>query len=63
MKWYLLPAMYQRHVCSIILMNQNGAVLTIGPFGSVNFETATDVRKYLQLYISSKSNYNLVLAI
>lgn len=39
----MLPPSQQRQLKCLIHFIQNGAVLTIGPFGSLNFETVSDV--------------------
>lgn len=43
LKWYLLPAKYQREVCFMIKRMQNGIVFTIGPFQTLNYETLKTV--------------------
>lgn len=43
MKWYLLSPSHQMQVCRAIHMIQHSTVVTMGPFGILNFETATDV--------------------
>lgn len=43
MPWYQMPAKYQKHVLCIIHDAQNGAVLTMGPLGDLDFEMGTSV--------------------
>lgn len=43
MDWFMLPVSLQRHVLLGIHDIQNGAVLTMGPLGMIDFEKATDV--------------------
>lgn len=48
--WYLLPLRTQKDIIYILSRAQHGAVLTIGPFAELNYETATNVRLDLFLY-------------
>lgn len=41
--WYLLPLKSQRNIAHILNRAQHGAVLTMGPFAALNYETATSV--------------------
>lgn len=43
MQWYLLPTKQQKAVSTLIHWIQNCDVLTIGPFGDLDFETASTV--------------------
>lgn len=40
LKWYLLPVKYQRNVAHVMNQVQNGAVVTIGPFENLSYDTA-----------------------
>lgn len=62
MPWYRLPASLQRHVLCGIHNVQNGAVLSIGPLGQLDFTAAADVslfvlRDGLSVYIK----YNCII--
>lgn len=50
--WYLLPLRTQKDIIYILSRAQRGAVLTIGPFAELNYETATNVRSDLFLFFS-----------
>lgn len=39
-----MPVVRQRKMAHLIRSMQNGAVLTIGPFGQLDYAMATDVR-------------------
>lgn len=41
--WYLMPIAEQRDFSHLLFRMQNGLRLTIGPFGELNYEMATDV--------------------
>lgn len=41
--WYNLPPSTVKQLCYAILNVQNGSVMTMGPFGDVDFEMATEV--------------------
>lgn len=43
MDWFVLPVSLQKHILHGIHDIQNGAVLTMGPLGMIDFEKATDV--------------------
>lgn len=43
MPWYLLPTQHQKEVRCVIHWVDNGAILTIGPFMELNFESASNV--------------------
>lgn len=43
MPWYLLSTSSQKHVRCAIQQLQNGAVLTIGPLGEIDLQTAFEV--------------------
>lgn len=42
-----MPMVQQRRVIHLLHCMQNGAVLTIGPFGVLDYEMATNVSEYL----------------
>lgn len=43
MPWYLLSTSCQKQVSNAIQQLQNGAVLTIGPLGEIDLNTASEV--------------------
>lgn len=43
MPWYLLSSSSVKQVSSAIQQLQNGSVLTIGPLGEIDLQTATEV--------------------
>lgn len=43
MRWYNFPPKHRRHIQAMIHRWQHGLRLTIGPFGDISFETASDV--------------------
>lgn len=43
MPWYLPPIPQQKQLGATIHRLQNGGVLTVGPLGAINFESAADV--------------------
>lgn len=43
MDWFMLPVSLQKHMLCGIHDIQNGAVLTMGPLGMIDFEKAADV--------------------
>lgn len=45
MPWYALPVSMQKQVLCGIQHAQNGATLTMGPLGDLDFEMASDVCK------------------
>lgn len=47
MKWHLLPPKYRKQVAAILLRWQIGCNLRIGPFGELDYETASNVSPYL----------------
>lgn len=49
MPWHLLPLRRQKELINLLHRLQNGTVLTIGPFGELDYEMATDVR-YLWIH-------------
>lgn len=44
MPWYSMPKLYQKDIAHMMNRLQNGAVLTMGPFADLNYETASNVR-------------------
>lgn len=63
MKWYLLSTTCQKQVYSTIHLLQNSAMLTIGPFGPVNLETATNVLLIFSVKrLENKINNDLISA-
>lgn len=60
MQWYLLPLEQQREVCSLIHWIQNGNVLTIGPFGDLDFETASSVSFCLSKCKKQRENSSVI---
>lgn len=56
-KWYLLPDdPLRREVCFMLKQVQNGALLTIGPFDVLNFETAKIVGQSQQFIHFTKNS-------
>lgn len=45
--WYLLSMKSQKNIARILNRVQHGAVLTMGPFSALNYETATNVRVFV----------------
>lgn len=43
MSWYRMPATYQKQVLCAIHSAQNGAMLTMGPLGELDFAMAATV--------------------
>lgn len=52
MPWYALPVSMQKQVLCGIHHAQNGATLTMGPLGDLDFEMASDVCKCVNDSIS-----------
>lgn len=43
MPWYAMPVSMQKQLVCAMHHAQNGAVLTMGPLGDLDFEMASDV--------------------
>lgn len=56
MPWYQMPVTFQKEILCAIQSAQNGAVLTMGPLGELDFEMAATVsfklnsKAYIHIY-------------
>nr|AOT85630.1 odorant receptor 113 [Mayetiola destructor] len=58
LKWYLLPVKRQRDVCHVMNRLQNGAVLTIGPFETLNFEVIKILTQRIHSFLMLLINFS-----